>query len=167
MNLKLSVFLLILAHIGSGEGLPVTRGRAEEGSGQSLYFLINNLSLHSVFSMPCWSGSGVDMSTICFFSSRPKSGTPPPRECFPSPIWFRRGENTRGGHQHRQVGRMPDTDLIPAIWSKGVKYHIFSKNRRQRSCPLPRSLTNPISRDQIFHFQWKKIETYTSIFWIV
>jgi hypothetical protein len=33
----------------------------------------------------------------------------------------------RGGLQHRKVGRMPDTDLIHDIRSKGVKYHIFSK----------------------------------------
>jgi hypothetical protein len=74
---------------------------------------------------------------------------------------------TRGGQRHRQVGRMPNTELIPDIRSKGVKYRIFLRNRRQRSCPLPRSfqsLTNPISRDQIFNFQYKKIETYTSIF---
>ncbi len=63
------------------------------------------------------------------------------------------GDTNRGGHRHRQVVRMHDTDLIPDIRLKGVKYHIFSKNRRRRSCPLPRSLTNPISRDQIFHFQ--------------
>jgi hypothetical protein len=30
---------------------------------------------------------------------------------------------SRGGHRHRQVVRMPDTDLIPDIRSKGVKYH--------------------------------------------
>ncbi len=51
---------------------------------------------------------------------------------------------------------MPDTDLIPDIRSKRVKYRIFSKNRRQRMCSLPRSVTNQISKDQIFHFQWKK-----------
>jgi hypothetical protein len=51
-------------------------------------------------------------------------------------LWW---HGIRGGHRHRQVGRMPDTDLIPDIRSKGVKYHIFSKNRRQRSCPLSRS----------------------------
>ncbi len=55
--------------------------------------------------------------------------------------------------------QIPDTDLIPDIRSKGVKYRIFSKNQRQRSCPLPRSfrsLTNSISRDRIFHFQLKE-----------
>ncbi len=45
----------------------------------------------------------------------------------------------RGGHQHRQVSWMPNTDLIPDIRSKEVKDRIFSKNRRQRSCPLPQS----------------------------
>ncbi len=35
----------------------------------------------------------------------------------------------------------PDTDLIPDIRLKRVKDRTFSKNRRQRSCPLPRSLS--------------------------
>jgi hypothetical protein len=51
------------------------------------------------------------------------------------------GAVSRGGHRHRQVGRMPDTDLIPDIRSKGVKDHTSLKNGRQRSCPLPQSLS--------------------------
>jgi hypothetical protein len=47
INLKLFVFLLILAHIGSGEGLPVTRGRAEESSGQISYFFFNQQTFSS------------------------------------------------------------------------------------------------------------------------
>ncbi len=47
----------------------------------------------------------------------------------------------RGGHWHWQIGRMHDTDLIPDIRSKGVKDRTFSKNRRQRSCPLLWSLS--------------------------
>jgi hypothetical protein len=44
-------------------------------------------------------------------------------------------------HQHRQVSRMPDTDLIPNIQLKGVKSRIFSKDKRKRSYPLPRSFS--------------------------
>ncbi len=44
---------------------------------------------------------------------------------------------SRDGQRHRQVGWMPDADLIPDIRLNGVKYCIFSKNWRQRSCPLP------------------------------
>jgi hypothetical protein len=43
----------------------------------------------------------------------------------------------RGGHRHWQVGRMPDTNLR----SKGVKDCTFLKIGRQRSCPLPQSLS--------------------------
>jgi hypothetical protein len=53
----------------------------------------------------------------------------------------------RGGHRHRQVGRMPDTDLKPDLRSKGVKDHTFLKNRRQISCPLPRSLLIVVDHD--------------------
>jgi hypothetical protein len=50
----------------------------------------------------------------------------------------------RGGHQHWQVGQMPDTHLIPDLWSKGVKYHTFSKTEgkdRALYRDLCRSLT--------------------------
>jgi hypothetical protein len=43
---------------------------------------------------------------------------------------------------------MPDTDLIPDLRSKGVKDHTFFKNRRQRSCLLPRSLSEVVSRNR-------------------
>ncbi len=51
---------------------------------------------------------------------------------------------------------MPDTDLIADIRSKGVKYHIFRKiEGKDRALYRDRFrlLTNPISKDQIFHFQ--------------
>jgi hypothetical protein len=62
---------------------------------------------------------------------------------------------SRGGHQQWQVGRMHNTDLIPDIRSKGVKDCTSSKDLAlyHDLCQL---LTIPISRDQIFHCQWKK-----------
>jgi hypothetical protein len=51
---------------------------------------------------------------------------------------------------------MPDTDLIPDLRWTGVKDHTFSKTRRQRSCPLPGSLSITMSRDRLLHFQCKK-----------
>ncbi len=78
---------------------------------------------------------------------------------FPSRLFSNSLTLTRGGHRHWQVGRKQDNDLIPHIRSKGVKDHTFSKNRRKRSCPLLQSVSivdDTDSRDQIFHFQWKK-----------
>ncbi len=53
----------------------------------------------------------------------------------------------RGGHQQWQVGWMTSTDLKLDLWSKGVKDHTFLKNRRQRSCPLPQSLSIVVDFD--------------------
>ncbi len=55
--------------------------------------------------------------------------------------------SSRDGHRHWQVGGMHNTDLIPDIWSKGVKDWTFSKNRRQRSCLLPWSLSIVVDPD--------------------
>ena len=54
---------------------------------------------------------------------------------------------------------MPDTDLIPDLRSKGVKDHTFWKfEGKDHALYLNhcRSLSILISRDQLFHFQWKK-----------
>ncbi len=63
---------------------------------------------------------------------------------------------------------MHDTDIIPEIQSKGVKERTFSKNRRQRSCPLLRSLSivdDPDFWGTNFSLSMKKnITPYTSIF---
>ncbi len=40
--------------------------------------------------------------------------------------------------------------------SKGVKDRTFLTNRKQRPCPLPRSLSIRMSRDRLLHFQCKK-----------
>jgi hypothetical protein len=42
----------------------------------------------------------------------------------------------RGGHRHRQVGRMPDTDLIPDLRSKGVKYRFFCEKPKAKIMPF-------------------------------
>jgi hypothetical protein len=72
--------------------------------------------------------------------------------------------SNRGGHRYMQVGRLADADLIPDIWSKGLNIVIFQttegKNRDLYIDQFP-SVTNPISRDEILLFQWKK---YTLIF---
>jgi hypothetical protein len=65
----------------------------------------------------------------------------------------------KGGHWHWQVGQMPDTDLIPDLRSKGVKYHTFSKTKgkdRALYRDLCRSLTITSARDWLLHFQWKQ-----------
>jgi len=65
----------------------------------------------------------------------------------------------RGGHWHWQVGQMPDTDLIPDLRWKGVKYHTFSKTESKDRAlyrNLCRSLMITISRDWLLHFQWKQ-----------
>ncbi len=41
----------------------------------------------------------------------------------------------RGGHRHWQVGRMPVSDLIPDLRSKGVKDHTFLKIRKAKIVP--------------------------------
>jgi hypothetical protein len=69
-------------------------------------------------------------------------------------VWL--GIGARGGHRHWQVGRMPDTDLKPDLRSKGVKDRTFLTNRRQKLCPLQRSLSITMSRDRLLHFQCKK-----------
>ncbi len=74
---------------------------------------------------------------------------------------------TRGGHRHMQVGRLADADLIPDIRSKGLNIVIFRTTEGKNwDLYIDQfwSVPNPISRDRIFHFQWKKIETYTLIF---
>jgi hypothetical protein len=45
-----------------------------------------------------------------------------------------------GGQRHLQIGRMLNINLIPDLRSKGVKGQTFSKNQKERSCLLPRSL---------------------------
>ncbi len=65
----------------------------------------------------------------------------------------------RGGHRHWQVGGMPNTNLIPHLWSKGVKDRTFWKTEgkdRALYRDLCRSLMITISRDRLLHFQWKK-----------
>ncbi len=63
----------------------------------------------------------------------------------------------RGGHQHWQVGRMPDT--YPTFDRKEWKIVLFQKPEikdRALYSDICQSLTLTISRDQIFHFQGKK-----------
>jgi hypothetical protein len=55
-----------------------------------------------------------------------------------------------------QVGQLADADLIPEIRSKGLNILIFLTTEGQnRDLYIDqfRSVPNPISRDQIFHFQ--------------
>jgi hypothetical protein len=67
--------------------------------------------------------------------------------------------NRPSGHRHWQVGRMHDTDLIHDIRSKGVKDRKTEGKDLALYRDLCWSLTIPISRDRIFHFQWKKHRT--------
>jgi hypothetical protein len=72
---------------------------------------------------------------------------------------LRQSHFTRGWHRHRQVGRMLNNDLIPNIQLKGWNIVFFRKTKRKdRALYLNRfrSLSNPISRDRIFYFEWKK-----------
>ncbi len=62
---------------------------------------------------------------------------------------------------------MPDTDRIPDIRSNEWNIEFFRKTEgKNRDLYLDRfrSVPNPISRERIFHFQRKNMETYTSIF---
>ena len=55
-----------------------------------------------------------------------------------------------------QVGRLADADLIPDIRSKGLNIVIFRTTEgKNRDLYIDQFqlVPNPISRDQIFHFQ--------------